>query len=398
MTEHYDVIVVGAGLSGVGAGARLLLDRPGTTFADPRVARARSAAPGTCSATRACAPTPTCTPSATRSGRGRRARRSPTARRSCEYVEDTAREIGVDRHDARCTTASTRADWSSEDARWTVTAERTDTGASVEFTCAIPVLLHRLLPLRPRLLAASSRAATTSPAPSCTRSTGPADLDYAGKRVVVIGSGATAMTLVPAMARDGRARHDAAALADVRRLAAVGRPDRRRWPRRALPAEAAYRVVRTKNIATSALSYRLLAALPARDAPHPAMDGVAKQLPEGYDVETHFGPSYGPWDQRLCVVPDGDLFTAITTARPRSSPTGSCGSRATACCSGLARSSLPTSSSPRPAASCSPEPEQQAVARDSGGRRGGVGDRGEEVAVGLAATAATCWACRCERR
>jgi monooxygenase len=81
--------------------------------------------------------------------------------------------------------------------------------------------------------------------------------------------------------------------------------------RKALPPAAAYRVVRRKNIATSALSYRLSQRFP--DVMRRLlMDGVAKQLPDGYDVQTHFGPSYGPWDQRLCVVPDGDLFAAIS--------------------------------------------------------------------------------------
>jgi len=141
----------------------------------------------------------------------------------------------------------------------------------------------------------------------------PADLDLDGREVVVIGSGATAMTLVPALAQTAshvtmlqRSPTYVAALPSVDRVAGV--------LRRALPEQAAYRAVRAKSIATSALSYRLSQRFP--DAMRRIlMNGAASQLPEGYDVETHFGPSYGPWDQRLCVVPDGDLFEAISSGR-----------------------------------------------------------------------------------
>lgn len=307
MTEHYDVIVVGAGLSGVGAGARLLLDRPGTTFT---VLEARETIGGTWDLFRY---------PGVRSDSDMHTLGYPfrpwTAGKALadgpsilEYVEDTARELGVDRH-VRLHHRVTKAAWSSEDARWTVTAERTDTGESVEVTCGFLYSCTGYYRydhgFEPEFEGRADYAGTVVHPQHW-----PADLDLGGKRVVVIGSGATAMTLVPAIAPTAahvtmlqRSPTYVAALPSVDPIAAA--------VRERLPAGAAYRVVRTKNIATSALSYRL-----SQRFPHAMrrilMDGVAKQLPEGYDVETHFGPSYGPWDQRLCVVPDGDLFTAIS--------------------------------------------------------------------------------------
>jgi len=307
VTEHYDVIVVGAGLSGVGAGARLLLDRPGTTFT---VLEARETIGGTWDLFRY---------PGVRSDSDMHTLGYPfrpwTAGKALadgpsilEYVEDTARELGVDRH-VRLHHRVTKAAWSSEDARWTVTAERTDTGESVEVTCGFLYSCTGYYRydhgFEPEFEGRADYAGTVVHPQHW-----PADLDLGGKRVVVIGSGATAMTLVPAIAPTAahvtmlqRSPTYVAALPSVDPIAAA--------VRERLPAGAAYRVVRTKNIATSALSYRL-----SQRFPHAMrrilMDGVAKQLPEGYDVETHFGPSYGPWDQRLCVVPDGDLFTAIS--------------------------------------------------------------------------------------
>ena len=143
----------------------------------------------------------------------------------------------------------------------------------------------------------------------------PEDLDYEGKRVVVIGSGATAITLVPAMARAGRARDDAAALAELRRQRCRPRTRSRaccaaccrRWP----PT----RPCASRTSALMALSYQLSRRRP-RLMKALIRKGVLSQLPEEFDVDTHFTPRYDPWDQRLCVCPDGDLFRALS-GRPR---------------------------------------------------------------------------------
>jgi len=141
----------------------------------------------------------------------------------------------------------------------------------------------------------------------------PADLDHAGQRVVVIGSGATAVTLVPAMART------AAHVTMLQRsptwvLSLPARDAIGQWLQRWLPARWAYRLVRGKNIALGLLFFQLARRRPGPTGQH-LLGLVRRQLPAGYDVATHFTPRYKPWDQRLCVVPDGDLFKAIRSGR-----------------------------------------------------------------------------------
>jgi cation diffusion facilitator CzcD-associated flavoprotein CzcO len=136
----------------------------------------------------------------------------------------------------------------------------------------------------------------------------PEDLDHTGKRVVVIGSGATAITLVPAMA--GTAEH--VTMLQRSPSYVLSRPGRDPWAvaLRRLPQSVRYPVVRWKNILLAVATYQLAKARPelAKKAVRAA---TAKQLPEGVDVDTHFHPTYNPWDQRLCFVPDGDLFRAM---------------------------------------------------------------------------------------
>jgi cation diffusion facilitator CzcD-associated flavoprotein CzcO len=137
----------------------------------------------------------------------------------------------------------------------------------------------------------------------------PDEVTLEGKRIVVIGSGATAVTLVPALARLG------AQVTMLQRSPSyiVSRPDvdaTAQRLRRLLPQRLAYQLVRAKNIATSLLSFQLSKHAPTlvRTA---IVKAAARQLPEGYDVTRHFSPSYDPWDQRVCVTPNGDFFRAI---------------------------------------------------------------------------------------
>ena len=131
-----------------------------------------------------------------------------------------------------------------------------------------------------------------------------------GKRVVVIGSGATAVTLVPGARRAGRARDDAPALAELRRLAPGRGPDSPSASARLLPARWAYSLIRWKNVLLTMLSFQLSRKRPEL-MKRLLRKGLERQLPPGYDIDTHFTPRYNPWDQRLCLVPDGDLFNAI---------------------------------------------------------------------------------------
>ena len=223
-SDHVDVLIVGAGLSGIGAACHLADDRPDKTYA---VLEARDAIGGTWDLFRypgirsdsdmftlGYSFRPWTDPKAIADGDDIR-----------DYVRETAREYGVDGTSAS-TTGCSRADWTARPPAGRCTPSA-PTPARRRAHLRVPVRLHRLLPLR-RGVHAASRASTLTPGRWCTRSTGPTDLDYTGKRVVVIGSGATAVTLVPAHGRAGRARHDAPALTHVRDGAALARPARRR--------------------------------------------------------------------------------------------------------------------------------------------------------------------------
>src|SRR4029077_6820686 len=141
----------------------------------------------------------------------------------------------------------------------------------------------------------------------------PEDLDYAGKRIVVIGSGATAVTLVPALAE--RAAKGTMLQRSATSFVSLPGEDRiANGLRRVLPDRIAYAIVRWKNVTLQSISYRLS---PRRPELMKKMlrRGVVNALPPGYDVDTHFRPRYNPWDQRLCLVPDADLFKALSDGR-----------------------------------------------------------------------------------
>src|SRR5918998_4304041 len=227
-----------------------------------------------------------------------------------EYIRETAEEFGVDKlirygHRVR------RASWSSGEARWTVEAEVGPEKRVAQFTCDFLYLCTGYYdyeggytPEWPGV--ESFRGRIVHP------QKWPADLDYAGKRVLVIGSGATAVTLVPAMAE--RASH--VTMLQRSPTYVVSRPAEDRvanWLRRRLPARAAYALTRWKNVLLGMFFYRL-----ARSRPEFFKrligKGVRHQLGEEYAVR-HFTPRYNPWDQRLCLVPDSDLFRAISGGR-----------------------------------------------------------------------------------
>jgi cation diffusion facilitator CzcD-associated flavoprotein CzcO len=202
-----------------------------------------------------------------------------------------------------------RAEWSTPEARWTVEAERTDTQEIVRISCGF-------------LFMASGYyrydQGYTPEFEGTERFTGPIvhpqhwpdDLDYAGKRVVVIGSGATAITLVPAMA--GSAAHVTMLQRSPSYVISVpARDPIADFVRRLLPPKMAYPIVRWKNVLITTLFFELSRRRP-RWIKGLLRRGVEKALPPGYDIDTHFKPRYNPWDQRMCLVPDGDLFDAIS--------------------------------------------------------------------------------------
>jgi len=141
----------------------------------------------------------------------------------------------------------------------------------------------------------------------------PEGFDYRGKRVIVIGSGATAMTLVPSMAEE--AEH--VTMLQRSPTYVVSRPDKdaiANFLRKVLPAKLAYRITRFKNVALQGYFYRRTRTNPAR-IKELLLGQVRKHLGPDYDVEKHFTPSYDPWDQRLCLIPNGDLYESINSGK-----------------------------------------------------------------------------------
>ena len=226
------------------------------------------------------------------------------------YLRETAADYDVERH-IRFRQHVDGASWSSEDARWTVRAYDTTTGEPIELTCSFLFMNAGYY---------SYKEPYAAELPGIERFEGlvvhpqfwPDDLDYQGKRIVVIGSGATAMTIVPAMASD------AAHVTMLQRSPTyvVARPDRDRIAnrlRKLLPDRAAYRITRRKNITLLAYFYGQTRTKPEKTR-QLLLGGVRKQLGDEI-TDAHFTPSYNPWDQRLCLLPNGDLYEAIRAGR-----------------------------------------------------------------------------------
>ncbi|HEY0762529.1 MAG TPA: NAD(P)/FAD-dependent oxidoreductase [Pyrinomonadaceae bacterium] len=226
------------------------------------------------------------------------------------YIRDTAAEYKVDQS-IRYSHRVRRASWSSDDARWTVEAEVGPENKLVQLTCNFLYLCTGYY---------DYESGYTPQWPGVERFRGtivhpqkwPENLDYAGKRVVVIGSGATAVTLVPAMAE--RAAHVTMLQRSPSYI--VSRPAEDKIAillRRCLPDRAAYMLTRWKNVLSGTFFYSL-----ARKRPNVfkwmVARGVRHELREKYDAK-HFTPPYNPWDQRLCLVPDSDLFRSMREGR-----------------------------------------------------------------------------------
>ena len=308
--EHVDVLIVGAGLSGVGAACHLQARCPGKTFA---ILEARDAIGGTWDlfrypGIRSDSDMFTLGYSFRPWEEAKAIADGPSIRK---YIRETARDHGVDSK-IRFHHRVVRAEWSSDDARWTVDVERTDTGETLSLTCGF--LFACTGYYRYDEGYAPSFAGTDRfRGPIIHPQHWPEDLDYAGKRVVVIGSGATAVTLVPAMA------DDAAHVTMLQRSPSYIVTLPARDPiadvlRRVLPAKVAYAIVRWKNVLVTSAFYQLSRRRPKLIKGF-IRKGVERRLPKGYAVDPHFRPRYQPWDQRVCLVPDGDLFESISDGK-----------------------------------------------------------------------------------
>ncbi len=310
--DHVDVLIIGAGLSGVGAAWRLQQSRPAATYA---ILEARDAIGGTWDLFRypgIRSDSDMFTLSYPfRPWRGEDSIASGANIRT--YIRETAAEAGIDRH-IRFGTKVVGASWSTADARWTVRAEATgaDGTSTHTWTCDFLYLCtgyysydHGYQPDFPGL--ADYRGRFVHP------QSWPEDLDHAGKRVVVIGSGATAVTLVPAMAET--AEHVTMLQRSPSYLTALPAKDALAdTARRYLPAGLAHRLVRAKNVLFTQAFYQLARRRPERVKK--LLRSVALRfVPDPAYVDEHFTPHYDPWDQRLCLAPDGDFYRAITGGR-----------------------------------------------------------------------------------
>jgi cation diffusion facilitator CzcD-associated flavoprotein CzcO len=304
--EHLDVLIVGAGLSGIGAAHHLQRSSPGKSYA---ILEARDDLGGTWDLFRY----PGIRSDSDMHTLGYRFRPWTEAKSIADgpailrYVRDTARDGGIDKR-IRFQHRVVSAEWSSEQARWTVGVERGDSGETLTLTCDFLFVCSGYY---------RYDEGYTPELPGIGDYEGelihpqhwPEDADCAGKRVVVIGSGATAMTLVPALARE------AAQVTMLQRsptyvISIPGEDALANRLRGLLPDRVAYPIVRWKNVILQSISYRLSRRRPEL-MKKLLRRAVVKALPVGYDVDTHFNPTYDPWDQRLCLVPDADLFRAL---------------------------------------------------------------------------------------
>ncbi len=315
LENHFDVIIVGAGLSGIGAAYHLKNKCPGKSFA---ILEGREAMGGTWDlfrypGIRSDSDMHTLGYNFKPWVEAKAIADGPSIRR---YVRETAAENGITEH-IRFKHLVKAASWSSDDARWTldvslIAADGVDECDRIQLTCNFLSMCGGYY---------SYEKGYTPDFEGIERFEGtvvhpqewPEDLDYSGKRVVVIGSGATAITLVPAMAENG------AQVTMLQRSPTyvVSRSDEdviANTLRKLLPDKLAYAITRWKNVGLQGLFYRRTRVAPEK-VKRWLLKMVRKQLGPDYDVETHFTPRYNPWDQRLCLVTNADLFKEIKSGR-----------------------------------------------------------------------------------
>jgi cation diffusion facilitator CzcD-associated flavoprotein CzcO len=306
--RDFDAIIIGAGLSGIGAGVHLQRECPGKSYA---ILEGRDAIGGTWDLFRYPGIRsdsdmhtlgynfkPWKNPKAIADGPSIRA-----------YIEEAAREYRVLPH-IRFRHLVRRLSWSSEDALWTVTADHD--GQAVSLTARYVYMCAGYY---------RYSAGYTPDFPGFTNYKGmlihpqhwPENLDYKGKNVLVIGSGATAVTLVPAMA------DQAAKVTMVQRSPTymVSRPAAdsiANWLRGHLPLKLAYAITRWKNVLLQMFYFGFSRFFPEA-MKKKLIDLIGEQLGPDYDLKTHFTPRYKPWDERLCLVPDNDFFQAMNAGK-----------------------------------------------------------------------------------
>ena len=312
--EHFEVLIVGAGLSGIGAAHHLQKHCPDRTYA---ILEGRDAIGGTWDlfrypGIRSDSDMYTLGYSFKPWEQTKSITDGPSI---LQYVQDAAKDGGIEQH-IRFGHQVKSASWSTADARWTVVCERSENAASaseqVIITCNFLFMCSGYYSYEtgytPKFAGMDRFGGRIAHPQKWTD-----DIAYAGKRVVVIGSGATAVTLVPEMAKT------AAHVTMLQRSPTyvVARPSEdalANWLRRFLPAMLAYNIARWKQVLLGMYIFNMSRRNPGK-LKRLITDGVRVALGPDYDVARHFTPRYNPWDQRPCLVPDGDLFESIRSNR-----------------------------------------------------------------------------------
>jgi len=305
-TEYFDVLIVGAGLSGIGAAWHLQHKCPGKSYA---ILEARAASGGTWDLFRY----PGVRSDSDMYTLGYSFRPWKEAKAIADgpsiltYIREVASDHGIDRR-IRYGHKVIAAAWSTPDARWTVEVETGPDRVARRFTCNFLWMCSGYYDYEAGYLpefAGMDRFKGRIVHPQKWTD----DIDYAGKRVVVIGSGATAVTLVPAMAET--AEH--VTMLQRSPTYMVARPSQDQLAnklRRRLPLKLAYWATRWRNVLLGMYFYQMCKRKPDK-VQSMLLGGVRQLLGPDYDIDTHFTPRYKPWDQRLCLVPDADFFRAI---------------------------------------------------------------------------------------
>jgi monooxygenase len=305
-SEHVDVVVVGAGLSGIGAGYHLQTMSPDRSYV---ILEGRDGLGGTWDlfkypGIRSDSDMHTLGFSFKPWTEAKSIADGPSI---LQYLKQTVAQFGIDKN-IRYGQLVTKAEWSTDDAQWSVTSTNKATGASNTITCSFLFMCSGYY---------SYKKGHTPEFTGRERFKGmvvhpqewPTDLDYAGKRVVVIGSGATAVTIVPSMA--DKAAH--VTMLQRSPTYMVSRPDHdvlANRMRKVLPPQMAYNLTRFKNTWRQQLVYNKTRTDPDK-VKQLLLGGIKMELGADYDIDKHFTPAYNPWDQRLCLVPNGDFFKAM---------------------------------------------------------------------------------------
>jgi monooxygenase len=310
LDQNFDVVIIGAGLSGICAGYHLQTQCPGKTYA---ILEGRSDIGGTWDLFRY----PGIRSDSDMFTMGFSFRSWKEAKAIADgpsilkYLHDTAREHGIDQKihfQHRVQSAA----WSSEDSQWTVEVLVGPDQRPVRYTCRFLYLCSGYYDYErghtPRFEGTEDfQGRIVHP------QHWPQDLDYTGKRIVVIGSGATAVTLIPAMA--GKAAHVTMLQRSPTYIVSLPAEDPiAKVIRRVLPEKTAHRTIRWKNVLLGMYFFHLCRRAPGFTK-RMFLRRLAKELPPGFDIDTHFTPRYNPWDQRVCLVPDSDLFLALKSGQ-----------------------------------------------------------------------------------